>query len=288
MELLRLRYFVALAETENLTQTASDLHISPSSLSLTITKLEKELGCELFDRTGRKLQLNDVGKEFLYHIKNSLTELDLAVSKAMHKDTVSILIDSPTAWSAALSEFARAKPQIHVSNRNVRRSSVGREISLDTYDFWITSINPADYADQLTVQQLTSPSLCLAVHEESELAKKSSVTLTELKNESFLFPFSSYSLHDTFMRMCQEKDFEPNIISNCSFYVRIKMVSMGLGVTFVDSDTQRSDLFKRVVFLPVEDAPALPTRYICWRKGRKLSPAAHEFLNFITLYYQDV
>ena len=83
MELLRLRYFVALAETENLTQTASDLHISPSSLSLTITKLEKELGTPLFDRTGRKLQLNETGRELYSRLRNLLTDLDFALNKAM-------------------------------------------------------------------------------------------------------------------------------------------------------------------------------------------------------------
>ena len=50
MELLQLRYFKAVAENESLTQTANKLFISPPSLSSTISRLEKELGTELFDR----------------------------------------------------------------------------------------------------------------------------------------------------------------------------------------------------------------------------------------------
>ena len=61
MELLQLRYFLALAEKQNLTKTADQLLISPSSLSLTISKLEKELGVQLFTRSGRKIRLNSCG-----------------------------------------------------------------------------------------------------------------------------------------------------------------------------------------------------------------------------------
>ncbi len=288
MELLRLRYFVALAESENLTQTASNLHISASSLSLTIAKLEKELGTKLFDRVGRKLQLNETGKEFLFHIRNSLTELDLAVSKARQIDTISILTDSPTAWTTVLSEFADLKPGIHISNRNVKRNSIGREISLDDYDFWLTSANPSDFTDGLKEHLLMSPKLFLAVPETNELAKKGEVSFDDIKGENFLFPFSTYPLYSTYMNACLEQNFEPHIISNCGFFVRMQMISSGLGVSFVDGDMQQGDLLKGIVFLKISDAPVLPPRRICWRKGRKLSPSAKEFLKFITLYYKDV
>ena len=86
MELLQLRYFVALAESENLTKTANALYISPSSLSLTISKLEREVGVKLFDRVGRKLRLNDNGQEFLRHLRSVLTELDSAVSQLQQKN----------------------------------------------------------------------------------------------------------------------------------------------------------------------------------------------------------
>ena len=49
MELVQLKYFRALAETENLTQTARKLHLSAPALSESISKLERELGIALFD-----------------------------------------------------------------------------------------------------------------------------------------------------------------------------------------------------------------------------------------------
>ena len=51
MELLQLRYFHALAATESMSATAKALFISVPSLSLTISRLEKELGVPLFGST---------------------------------------------------------------------------------------------------------------------------------------------------------------------------------------------------------------------------------------------
>ncbi|MCI8452987.1 MAG: LysR family transcriptional regulator [Lachnospiraceae bacterium] len=65
MELLQLRYFKAVAESGTLTQTANQLYISPSSLSATIARLEKELGAHLFDCKGNRLHLNSRGSLFL-------------------------------------------------------------------------------------------------------------------------------------------------------------------------------------------------------------------------------
>lgn len=79
MELLQLRYFKAVAENENLTRTAAQLYISPSSLSATISRLEKELGAKLFDRQRNRLHLNASGSVFLEAVSQILCTLDSTV-----------------------------------------------------------------------------------------------------------------------------------------------------------------------------------------------------------------
>lgn len=62
MELHQLRYFVQVARLESVSKASQALHISQPALSKTIGKLEDELGCQLFDRTGKRLLLNDRGR----------------------------------------------------------------------------------------------------------------------------------------------------------------------------------------------------------------------------------
>ena len=64
MELLHLKYVVAIAESESMTKAADQLHVSQSALSLSYRRLEEELGVKLFRREGRTLQLTEPGRHF--------------------------------------------------------------------------------------------------------------------------------------------------------------------------------------------------------------------------------
>ena len=58
MELLQLKYFKCVAEASSLKTAAESLFISPPALSASISRLERELGVKLFDRTNRSITLN--------------------------------------------------------------------------------------------------------------------------------------------------------------------------------------------------------------------------------------
>ncbi len=62
MELLQLKYFLVAAKYEHITRAAKELHISQSTLSITINRLEAELGVSLFSHSGRNVRLNDAGR----------------------------------------------------------------------------------------------------------------------------------------------------------------------------------------------------------------------------------
>jgi DNA-binding transcriptional LysR family regulator len=82
MELYRLKSFMAIAETGNLTKAANKLHISQSALSSQLKQLEEELEFVLFKRTPRGMQLNESGREILHQVEILLDAEDKLLKKA--------------------------------------------------------------------------------------------------------------------------------------------------------------------------------------------------------------
>jgi DNA-binding transcriptional LysR family regulator len=72
MELHQLAYFVAVAEEGSFTRAAERLHVAQPGVSAQVKRLERELGQELLDRSGRAVRLTDVGAAALPHARAAL------------------------------------------------------------------------------------------------------------------------------------------------------------------------------------------------------------------------
>ncbi|KUJ66822.1 transcriptional regulator [Streptomyces albus subsp. albus] len=83
LELRHLRYLLAVAEHGNFTRAAEELHISQPTLSQQIKQLERTLGVQLLDRTGRTVRLTDAGEVYTEHAQRALRDL-AAAERAVH------------------------------------------------------------------------------------------------------------------------------------------------------------------------------------------------------------
>lgn len=83
MELRHLRYLLAVVDHGNFTRAADTLHISQPTLSQQIKQLERALGVQLLDRSGRTVRLTDAGEAYAQHARLALRDLD-AAERAVH------------------------------------------------------------------------------------------------------------------------------------------------------------------------------------------------------------
>lgn len=78
LELRHLRYLIAVAEHGSFTRAAEDLRISQPTLSQQVKQLERAVGAQLLDRTGRAVRLTDAGETYVQHARAALRELATA------------------------------------------------------------------------------------------------------------------------------------------------------------------------------------------------------------------
>ena len=123
MELRHLRYFVAVAEAQNVLRAATQkLHVSQPAVSRQIRDLEDELGVQLFERTGKSVRLTDAGQVFLKEARTVLERTNEAVRNvrvfAQAGETELHIGYTPIfrtqIVSPALRAFQQAMPKVHV------------------------------------------------------------------------------------------------------------------------------------------------------------------------------
>ena len=186
MELLQLRYFCALAESQHLSNTAKKLMIAPPSLSLTISKLEAELGVKLFNREKRTIYLNENGRLFYSKIKQSLELMDDAVremNEIRHQtdNTIRIALTSPLIWNQFFQEFQLSYPDIRLDSTVISLDELNSsDFKYDFYGEWLGESG-------WTIERLGKlETTLLLVSKLHPYAARKTIAVDELKNETFI------------------------------------------------------------------------------------------------------
>ena len=178
MELGQIKYFILVARLQNMSKAAQALGIAQPTLSRSITGLERELGTQLFDRSGKKLTLNERGKHFLESAQRAVDELDNAVASAkggLADSTVTIgLFCMSERLVRCLGAFTREHPEVTVNISYL--NGAGAHVDTNEFDVLLYPQGALRYKGQYAYTE----SLILAVNKDSSLAERTGVSLSEL------------------------------------------------------------------------------------------------------------
>ncbi len=194
MELRHLRYFVVVAEEQNVTRAAERLHVSQPPLSRQIRDLERELGVELFHRTAKSLALTEAGKIFLIESRAVLLRVDQAVETVRtvaQGDHGSLRIGYAPSLTAqilprALRLFEGERPGVRVALHDLSTEECRQRLVSGKLDLALTVPPGAKRARGFDFERLTSYPIRCAVAVTHRLAKKRAVTLAEIRQEKLI------------------------------------------------------------------------------------------------------
>lgn len=289
MEIKNLEAFLLLARSLNFTKSAEQMFLSQSAFSRQIIRLEEEIGCQLFKRTKRSVELTNYGKSFLEHAEiivseynKSIIHLNCSTNKKGHLrlGLLNDLIDE--TFPNIINDFISTNPEVEVIYSDNSMSGLINNLLRDDIDCAYTLSHDAKNVPGLTSFTVWSKPVYIAMSCNHPLADKTSLKVEDLAGYPFVIPvpdtYNMGVLHMTYL--CKNAGFEPNVAAMTSNINSLLMlVSSNIGVAFT-AKTARNLSPKGVKFLPIEtdENAHLETDITLIWKTSNSNPAIKKFL----------
>jgi DNA-binding transcriptional LysR family regulator len=265
MELRQLEYFVAVVEEANFTRAAERVHISQSGVSAQIRQLERELGVELIDRSGRSATLTNAGTAALDHARAALASVSALRQAA---DDVNGLIRGQlvvgmvvactvTPLFDALAAFHRAHPGVEIALVEDNSDRLVDRVRTGTMDVALIG-SAATTPPGLNALTIISERLVAAVPAGHPLAERSGVTLDGISAYPLVCLPEGTGVRTVFDQACATRNVTPQIALQASAPAAVAdLAARGLGIAIL-SQTIVADYTDRLVPLGLDiDTPAL-------------------------------
>lgn len=285
MELRLLRYFLAVAQEENITRAAEQLHIAQPSLSKQMMELEQEFGKQLFIRGKRKITLTEEG----ILLRKRATEIlmlcektgrEIAQISAMVNGELAIGGGSSATVAKTIAMMAKKYPNVRYQILNGDAEKISEYLEHGALDFGIL-LEPVDLTKYEHLLLPETDEWGFLLRKDSPLAEKEVIRPEDIKDVPLILPqrtglqkeLSSWSGH--------EID-ELNVTATFDIFFNnpILLVKSGVGCAYALNSHLDTDGSKTLCFRPLD--PPIEIRYgLVWKKYSVLSKAAEKFLEEI-------
>ena len=286
MEIRQLRSFRTVANLLSFNRAAGQLHYAQSSISAQILSLEDELGVQLFDRLGRKIQLTEMGVQLLQYSNKILDLVDETQSEvaADREPQGALTIRIPESFGvhrlpAVIADFHARFPRVKLTFTTCAHEGLGKDLRKGITD--LAFLLAESISDSSLLEEILGfESLVLAAGPNHPLASKGSVHTRDLRGATILFSKVDCSYKKIFERVLDEEGVkEFNRIEFHSVEVVKRCVAAGIGVAVLPEVAVAGAVErKEMVVLPWTEGPIEVALLMIWYRDRWISPTLKAFM----------
>lgn len=287
MDLRVLEYFLAVAEEENISHAAENLHVSQPTVSRQLMELEKEIGRKLFERTNKKVILTEDGLLFRQTAKDILQLYSKAVSgyddkKELEGDLYIIAaeIESFEIIAEKIREFHEQYPKvlIHIHSGNAEEISAAIDNGTADIGFFVQSVNTMKYeVFNLNILEEWG----IIVRRGHRLADREFVTADDLRKEKLIVPENN-RLRNNIREWIGS---DQHIAATYTLFRNAMIVTETSDWAAVCLET-RKHIGNNLVFIPLHPRRTTSASLV-WRKGVVYSPVMKAFLSLLDIQNQN-
>lgn len=300
MNLKEQQYVCTLARCRNLSRAAEALFISPSALSVYISKLEKSLGVPLFKRVGKEKSfvLTSIGEEYVQRAEKMLemkAEFDDLLKREQKKEQPVIRIGIQQRRAIpmvpeVLARFKERYPDVELVFHDLVVADLKQMFKENAIDFMVSNFLeelPDTVYHEIAKEPVllalpdTHPAIQYAYSVEGDAFQH--LDLSYLDWETFIVPLPDQSMRRTVDRIFRENHIHPKrLIEIGHFDIIMSMVNQGMGVGFNRlgylSDMQR---FEHVRYFLINREAETSSFRLAYRKGHVLSDCEQHLISII-------
>ncbi len=285
MDIAALKYFIVVAQLEHMNRAAQMLNITQPSLSMSIKRLEAELGYQLFERSGHRIKLNEYGRIFLEASNNILETMQSASAKmeSLYQSSSAFLklccSGSPTN-TRLIEHLLQQGIRFQVSNIP---SQWENDLLHRNCDLVITMGRM--HSAGIACKELLSQDLVFVCDKQHPLARVGTITQTELELYSFCSTDAPHSLINVVRETMPELRFRPRIaFLGRSSGDMVKAIHSGMHIGLMVRRNLPND--DNLVILDVDGfSPSLPI-FMYWREKDPRTSAMLALQQNIADYYR--
>ncbi|SDQ70631.1 LysR family transcriptional regulator [Quadrisphaera sp. DSM 44207] len=281
MELRQLEYLGAVAEEASFTRAAARVHVSQSGISAQVRQLERHLGAQLIDRSGRTATLTPAGASALEHARAALASA-AAVRRAV--DAVTGLVRGRLVVGmvrgctvaplfAALASFHRAHPGVELALVEDDSDQLLDRVRAGAVDLALVGTPDVPPAGLHALTLLAEP-VVAAVPLGHPLTRPARATLADLAAHPLVCLPRGTGIRTVFDRACSAAGIEPTIALQASSPDAVAdLAARGLGVAVL-SESMTAGRADRLRPVPLTDLTDLAALALAWSSSEDPAVAA--------------
>lgn len=286
--LRQLQVFESVARLLSYSRAAEDLHLSQPAVSMQISQLEDNIGLPMFEKLGKKVFLTDAGVE-LYRSSRIISQ-QLVETEAYFEDMKGVrgghlriaVASTANSFSTRLiALFNKRIENLAVSLDVTNREGLLRQLENNGVDQVIMG-RPPDNMGLVAEAFLDNPLVIIAAPDHPLVGRKN-IALADLHGESFVVREQESGTRIAMERFFDARDIHLNTSMEMRSNEAVQQaVQAGLGLGIVSVHTLTLELeTRRLAILDVESFPIMRQWFIVYRKGKRLSPVAQAFHDFV-------
>ena len=243
MDFRKLRYALAVARERSFTRAAEKVHISQSAISEQVRLLEEEIGFSIFNRTGRGIEVSDLGRSFMYEAERVYNELlglsDIA--RGLQGGGASFVLGmgsgvSQFAVPRALAKFAVRFPEVRLEIKVAPTRRIYDQLLDERIDAGITVENvPGKLPAGLVQNRISTSEMVLILPADHKLADDSpTIALESLAHAPLIVNELSVGYGPIVQSMFDDVGTRPNIVGVTDNIESMRiMVEVGMGLAIL-------------------------------------------------------